>query len=174
MNKELFRKALNFPGYLRKRSYWYLSKIAKSSVLLSTLKIPRSAIWRITGCNVGKNVRIGWEVYYDVSNANLIFIEDDVWIASRALILCHRRDMSVYYKNERYMDLPYIRKPVTIKKGACVSMGAVIMPGVTVGEGAVVGAGAIVTKDVPPWTIVAGNPARVIKEVKLRNDTHVR
>ena len=42
------------------------------------------------------------------------------------------------------------------------------MPGVTVGEGAIVGAGSLVTKDVPSWTIVAGIPAKVIKELKRR------
>ena len=76
--------------------------------------------------------------------------------------------MSLYYRGESYKSLPHKRMPVTIKKGACVSMGAMIMPGVTIGEGAVVGAYSLVTKDVPAWTIVAGNPAKVIKEIKPR------
>lgn len=108
------------------------------------------------------------DVYYDLDNANMIYVEDDVWIASRSLILCHRRDMSCYFKNEPYKSLPYLINPVVLKKGCCVSMGAIVMPGVTVGEGAVVGAGALVTKDVPAWTVVAGVPAKVISEIKER------
>jgi galactoside O-acetyltransferase len=45
-------------------------------------------------------------------------------------------------------------------------MNAIILKGVTIGEGAIVGAGSVVTKSVPAFTIVAGNPARIIKEVK--------
>jgi galactoside O-acetyltransferase len=41
----------------------------------------------------------------------------------------------------------------------------VVLKGVTIGEGAIVGARSVVTKDVPPWTIAAGNPARVVKEI---------
>lgn len=122
----------------------------------------------MTGCHIGNGVRIGLDVYYDLDHADMIYVEDDVWIASRSLILCHRRNMSFYFKNERYKDLPYIIKPVTLKKGCCVSMGATIMPGVTVGEGAVVGACALVTKDVPAWTVVAGVPAKVVSEIKER------
>lgn len=149
--------------------HWYLNKLARFSVffpfIASILRVGnfRVLMWKWCGCNMGKGVNIGWDVYFDVHNAKLINIEDDVWIASRALILCHRRDMSYYYKGTRYNELPYKKLPVTIKKGACVSMSAIIMPGVTVGEGAVVGAGALVTKDVPAWTVVAGSPAKVIK-----------
>lgn len=122
----------------------------------------------MTGCHIGKDVRIGLDVYYDLDHADMINVEDDVWVASRSLLLCHRRDMAVYYKDERYNDLPYIVKPITLKRGCCISMGATIMPGVTVGEGAVVGAGALVTKDVPAWTVVAGIPAKVVSEIKER------
>jgi chloramphenicol O-acetyltransferase type B len=45
-------------------------------------------------------------------------------------------------------------------------MRSIIMPGVTIGEGAVVGAGSVVTKDVPPYSVVAGNPAKVIKYIQ--------
>lgn len=166
--KIFLRKAKNFPKYLLKRWYWFLATTAKSSNICNFNWHTRAYIWQITGCNIGKNVFIGWDVYYDVSNAKLITLEDDVTITSRVLILCHRRDMSIYYKNDRYNDLPYLYLPVVIKKGACISMGAIIMPGVIVGEGAIVGAGAIVTKDVPAWTIVVGNPAKVIKQVTER------
>ena len=54
--------------------------------------------------------------------------------------------------------------PVSIGNHAWIGARAIIGPGVTVGEGAVVGMGAVVTQDVPPWTIVAGNPARPVGE----------
>ena len=54
---------------------------------------------------------------------------------------------------------------MTIGRGASIGSGATFVPGVSVGEGAMVGAGAVVTKDVPPFTVVVGNPARVVREV---------
>jgi acetyltransferase-like isoleucine patch superfamily enzyme len=55
-------------------------------------------------------------------------------------------------------------QPVTVGPRTWIGMAACILPGVTIGEGAIVGAGAVVTKDVEPWVIAAGNPARTIKE----------
>lgn len=161
-------KLRNLPHFLKKFFWlWPLMNISRNSVIIPMF-ISRSKLWRMTGCHIGKGVRIGLDVYYDLDHADMIHVEDDVWIASRSLLLCHRRDMSVYYKDERYNDLPYIIKPIWLKKGCCVSMGAFIMPGVTVGEGAVVGAGALVTKDVPAWTVVAGCPAKVVKTLTER------
>lgn len=59
-------------------------------------------------------------------------------------------------------ELPLVTGPIEIGADAFVGAKALILPGVTVGEGAAVGAGSVVTKDVAPWTIVAGNPARTI------------
>lgn len=59
------------------------------------------------------------------------------------------------------------RKPVRIYDYVWIGANAVIIKGVTIGEGAVVGAGSVVTRDVPPYTIVAGNPARIIREIPL-------
>ena len=55
-------------------------------------------------------------------------------------------------------------QPVEIGPRVWIGMGAIVLPGVTIGEGAIVGAGAVVTRGVDPYTIVAGNPARPVKE----------
>jgi putative colanic acid biosynthesis acetyltransferase WcaF len=59
-------------------------------------------------------------------------------------------------------DFPVVTKPIHIGAHAWIAAGAFIGPGVTIGEGAVVGARSVAVKDVPAWTIVAGNPARKI------------
>jgi acetyltransferase-like isoleucine patch superfamily enzyme len=56
-------------------------------------------------------------------------------------------------------------EPVIIRDKAWIGLNAVVLKGVTIGEGAVVAAASVVTKDVEPWTIVAGNPARVMREL---------
>lgn len=58
------------------------------------------------------------------------------------------------------------REPIIIGDDAWIGFNAIILKGVTIGEGAVVGAGAVVTKDVPPYTVVAGNPAGVVKKLQ--------
>ena len=57
--------------------------------------------------------------------------------------------------------------PVRINDRAWLGFNSIILKGVTIGEGAIIGAGSVVTKDVPAYTIVAGNPARIIQEIPL-------
>lgn len=57
--------------------------------------------------------------------------------------------------------------PVKISDRVWIGFNVIILKGVTIGEGAIVGAGSVVTKDVPPYTIVAGNPARIIREIPI-------
>lgn len=83
-----------------------------------------------------------------------VIIEDNVTLGANAII--GDRDGH----NEIYASEP---RPVHVGKNVWVGMNATIMKGVTIGEYAIIGAGAIVTKDVPPYAIVAGVPAKIIK-----------
>ncbi|MDX1933170.1 MAG: acyltransferase [Capsulimonadales bacterium] len=75
--------------------------------------------------------------------------------------------------SQRRMQYELKSKPIVIEDGAWIAMGAMILPGVTVGQGAVVAAGAVVPRDVPPNTLVAGNPATVQRELPV-DDPSVR
>ena len=59
---------------------------------------------------------------------------------------------------------------LTIYCSMLIGMGTIILPGVTIGEGAIIGAGSIVTRDIPAWSIAAGNPAKVLKIIPERNN----
>jgi acetyltransferase-like isoleucine patch superfamily enzyme len=59
-----------------------------------------------------------------------------------------------------------ISKGIVIEDGAWIGIGAKILDGVTIGQNSIVGAGAVVSKDVPPWTVALGNPARVVEKRK--------
>jgi putative colanic acid biosynthesis acetyltransferase WcaF len=68
-------------------------------------------------------------------------------------------------------NMPLVYFPITVGAQSWVAAKCFVGPGVTIGEGALVGACSVVTKDVPAWTVVAGNPARVIKPRQLRVKT---
>ena len=67
-----------------------------------------------------------------------------------------------------YAKLPYKVGKIHLKKGCSTGTDTLIMPGVTIGEGAIVGAGSLVTKDIPDWAIAMGRPAKVVKQIPIR------
>lgn len=86
-----------------------------------------------------------------------VVIEDDVFIGPNATFTNDR-----FPRSQRYLD----RFPVTrVERGASIGAGAVILPGLTIGAGSMVAAGAVVTRDVPPQTLVMGNPARIARHL---------
>lgn len=105
-----------------------------------------------------------------------LHIGDYVCIAAEAIILMggnhhHRTDWFCLYPDMEFITDAYISKGDThIGDGSWIGMRAIIMPGVNIGEGAVIAANSVVTKDVPPYTIVAGSPAKAVK-LRFTEDT---
>jgi galactoside O-acetyltransferase len=124
------------------------------------------------GCSlsIGSRTHLGGGTL--LAAASGIEIGDDVLIAFEVIIMDHNSH-SLKFRERRHDVRDWLQgnkdwstvatAPVKISNKAWVGMRAVVLKGVTIGEGAVVAAGSIVTSDVSPWTIVAGNPARVIR-----------
>jgi acetyltransferase-like isoleucine patch superfamily enzyme len=113
--------------------------------------------------NFGRHIQLGKNVFINHACTFLdlggIIIEDDVLIAPKVSIITESHPI---HPNERKMlDL----KSVTIKRNAWIGANSTILPGVTIGENSVVAAGSVVTKDVPANTIVAGVPAKFVKNI---------
>lgn len=116
---------------------------------------PSVKIWAPWNLQAGSHVAIDSDV--DLYNVSLIKIGHLVAISKRAFLCTASHDISDVRR-------PLICKPITIGNGVWIGAEAIICPGVTIGDGAVIAAGAVVTKDVPSWTVVGGNPAKFIKE----------
>lgn len=107
-----------------------------------------------------------WEPAWPIDQ---LYIGSYVCIAAEAVILMggnntHRTDwFSLYPFIETIVESYEGKGDTVIGNGAWIGMRAMIMPGITIGEGAVIASGAIVTKNVAPYTLVAGNPAKPIK-----------
>ncbi len=137
--------------------------------------------------SIGNNVHIGNNT--KLISVNEIIVEDEVIISWGCMIYDHNshsvytderkndveqeyRDYCKYGNSLVNKDWSVVKsKPIHIKKGAWIGFDVVILKGVTIGEGAVVGARSVVTKDVPPYSVVGGNPAKVLYLIdEKRND----
>jgi maltose O-acetyltransferase len=150
----------------------FLSRIRKKILKLLAKYFPVCAIrilaLRGAGYSVGRDVYIGEELHItDELEARPcpLSIGDRVAIAQRVMII-----LSSYANNSLYREIFGVTiGRVAIARDAWIGAGTIILPNVTIGEGSVVGAGSVVTQDVAPFTIVAGNPARLIRRVELKN-----
>lgn len=111
--------------------------------------------------SIGNGVQIG--KYNDYGCSNKILIEDKVITAPYVHIT--DRDHAYHDIMTPIMDQnPLSKGPVIIKRGCWIGYGVQIMSNVTIGEHSVIAAGSIVTKNIPPFSIAAGNPAKIIKK----------
>jgi acetyltransferase-like isoleucine patch superfamily enzyme len=109
---------------------------------------------------VGSDCYFGRELFLDLQDQ--ITIEDQVTISHRVMILTHTDAGNSPLKDE---VIATSQAPVTIRRGAYIGANVTILQGVEIGESSIVGAGAVVTRSVQAGTIVAGVPAKVIKQV---------
>jgi acetyltransferase-like isoleucine patch superfamily enzyme len=130
----------------------------------------RPVIWRWMGATIGKNAIISYGVYLDVPGMKRLKIGKNALISPQTLFFFHRRDLHKYFQGMNAHDIPMKEYFTTIGDNVQIGMRAMIMPGVTIGDGAVIGANSVVTKDIPPYAIVAGQPAKIIKYVNKRED----
>jgi acetyltransferase-like isoleucine patch superfamily enzyme len=164
--EEAYRHQMEYHGISNKSilkihlaKLWLLHSLAS--------KVPHPG-WAVTlhrkrGVKIGKDVFIGEDVHLDLFHPDLITIEDNVSIGMRTMIFAHRSHWSPFL-SKLY---PKIEEPVVLGKGSWIAPGCIILPGVKIGENSVVGAGSVVIKDVDPFTIVAGSPAKFIKKLEL-------
>jgi acetyltransferase-like isoleucine patch superfamily enzyme len=113
------------------------------------------------GLKIGASCFISDDVLLDL--ADRIEMEDHVTLASRVTVLTHT---NVGYKDHPLQQyFPAFSKGVKLCYGCFVGANALIMPGVTVGECSLIAAGSVVTRDVAPWSVVGGAPAKLIKNI---------
>ena len=125
--------------------------------------------------SIARNCRIDYP--WNVTIGEMSSIGSRAWVYSLDKIVigknvCIGEDVRLITGSHDVMSSHFdlVTKPITIKDNVWIATGAIVLPGVTIGEGAIVGAGAVVTKDVPPWTIFGGNPAKLIKKRVLVDD----
>lgn len=125
----------------------------------------RNILLRAAGYNIGNNVYIGEDLIIidELKDKGKLTIRDRAALAERVtLILSSKPNFS---KIIDYAPTAY--GSILIDKDAWLGTGVIVMPNITIGEGAVVGAGSIVTRDVPPYTIVMGSPARPTRKLSI-------
>jgi len=151
----------NFPLHLIRRYFYRMAgmKIGKGTTIHTGL-----TLYDPSGITIGNDSIIGENSILD--GRSRLKIGNHVAISSEVMI----------YNSEHDINSPAfsaINAPVEIEDYVFIGPRAIILPGVTIGQGAIIAAGAVVTKLVPPFTIVAGVPARVIGERQIK-DLHYR
>lgn len=94
-----------------------------------------------------------------------ITIGDDVFIGPKVNLITINHDVNPENRSATY------GRPIVIEDKVWIGINATVLPGVRIGYGSIIGAGSVVTKDVPPMTIVAGNPARIIRKIETNENS---
>ena len=138
-----------------------------------------SCFINLYGCSIGDNTKIG--AFVEVQkNAEIgrnckisshsficegVTIEDNVFIGHSVTFTNDRYARATTKNGSLKTEADWKVEKTLVRKGASIGSGSTILSSVTVGENSIVGAGSVVTRDVPPNTIVAGNPARKIRDI---------
>ncbi len=114
------------------------------------------------GAKIGKRCKISSHTFI----CEGVEIEDEVFIGHNVTFINDNYPRSTNPNGSMQTDKDWNLLKTKVKKGASIGSSATILGGVTIGDGAIIGAGSVVTKDVPPYTIVAGCPAKILRSLK--------
>jgi acetyltransferase-like isoleucine patch superfamily enzyme len=120
----------------------------------------RNVLHRWRGVKMGRDCFIDPNAILETAYPENITLGDDVRVTAGAIVMTHIKAPHLL-RDRGYV--PVVLKPVVLNSHSFIGVNAVVMPGVTVGEGGVVTSGSVVLADVPPFTMVSGNPAKVVK-----------
>ncbi|MBW2048189.1 MAG: N-acetyltransferase [Deltaproteobacteria bacterium] len=113
------------------------------------------------GATVGKNCKISSHTFI----CEGVHIRDGVFVGHNVTFINDLYPRATIEDGEMQTDEDWTCVPTLVEKNASIGSSATVLGGVTIGERAVVGAGSVVTRDVPPRTLVVGNPARVLRKI---------
>ena len=113
------------------------------------------------GASIGKKAKISSHSFI----CDGVTIEDEVFLGHGVKFINDKYPRSTNSDGSMQGEDDWELHPTLVQRRASVGSNATILSGVTIGQGAIVGAGSVVTKDVPPFTIVAGNPAKIIRTI---------
>jgi len=113
------------------------------------------------GVKIGKSVKISTHTFI----CEGVTIEDNVFVGHNVSFINDKYPRATT-GNRLQGEEDWKVIPTLVKKGASIGTGVTVLCGITIGENAIIGAGSVVTKDVPPNTIVVGNPARILRKIK--------
>jgi acetyltransferase-like isoleucine patch superfamily enzyme len=114
------------------------------------------------GVRIGKRVKISSHTFI----CEGVTVEDNAFIGHGVMFINDRYPRAANPDGSLQTEADWQVVPTIIRRGASIGSNVTILCGVTVGEGAIVGAGSVVTRDVAPFTVVAGNPARVLRSLE--------
>ena len=116
------------------------------------------------GVQIGSRVKISSHTFI----CEGVTVEDEVFIGHGVMFTNDKFPRATTEKGELQGEADWVCIPTLIKRGASIGSNATIICGITIGERAMIGAGSVVTQDVPPYAVVAGNPARVIRYIDTK------
>src|SRR5438552_4985580 len=111
--------------------------------------------------NVGKRCKISSHTFI----CEGVTIEDNVFIGHGVTFINDSYPRATTFEGNLQTEVDWKVERTVVRKGASIGSGVTILPNTSIGENAIVGAGSVITKDVPPNTIVAGNPAKVLRHI---------
>ena len=114
------------------------------------------------GAKIGKNCKIQSHTFI----CEGVTIEDNVFIGHNVTFINDMYPRATNKEGNLATEADWVCIPTLVKRGATIGSSATLLCGITIGENAIVGAGSVVTKDVPPNTIVAGNPAKILSMIE--------